>query len=835
MATRASLLIRSGVILALTGAVAPPAFAHPEFATNCSTCHGNAAKVDSTPKSGSTLSFGKVLVGDTKSVDIKINNTSTANKGGGFAGTMPAGTGPFARVGDGKLATTFGGFLLPAGVASTHAGGVSSATFSYNYAPTARGVNSLDLAFTPSSGFPAGKAPTINFTLSGQGVAPVVSIDALAGALGNVRIGAPAIAMVKVMNVGDGNLAGAGLGNLVGSVASGANGFVGNGGAFDLPDNGVKNFEFSFSPTSRGAAAADIVINTTNGSDDNKNNAQSLTAKLTANAVGPILGTSLAPDSTIDFGKVVAPTGAERSLSLSNNTTDLDLGGLTNLSILSAAITGADASMFSLKSFTPGTVLSKSQTQNLQLQFLPTAGAVGLANATLTIVTDENAALGQSGRSVSFSLVGLAANESYWKGAGGAWNASGNSMNWVVAAGSSVHSAALPNANTEVVFAANGQAAINTTLGQDFTIRSLSFAGGAPPTSIAGNTLTLRGGISVGEGKATHSISSQVQLAAAQNWNIGGGSTLMVSGGIGGSSDAALTKTGSGKLVLSGVNTYTGGTNVNDGALLVAHALALPAGRDLSLTGPNTTVSLAAGLDATVRLGALTFGGRGGPSLATFDLANNRLVLDGKSLSTDKLRGDIAAAFAGGAWTGRGLTSSTAAADAAAAAGKGPTAIGYASNADFGLGLKTFGDATVDANALLVRYTLLGDANLDAKVDLADFVMLRKSFGQSANASWSQGDFNYDGIVDLSDFFLLRSEFGLSLTLTPSGASIEAIVPAIDKNLLVIPEPSSAALLGIGGLVVAGSAVLFKRRSRNLNFKTPDDLRRRDWQVGRNA
>ena len=66
------------------------------------------------------------------------------------------------------------------------------------------------------------------------------------------------------------------------------------------------------------------------------------------------------------------------------------------------------------------------------------------------------------------------------------------------------------------------------------------------------------------------------------------------------------------------------------------------------------------------------------------------------------------------------------------------------------------GDATLDF------FTLAGDANRDAAVNLQDFNTLAANFGQS-NRTFSQGDFNYDGTVNLQDFNLLASRFGASV------------------------------------------------------------------------
>ena len=64
---------------------------------------------------------------------------------------------------------------------------------------------------------------------------------------------------------------------------------------------------------------------------------------------------------------------------------------------------------------------------------------------------------------------------------------------------------------------------------------------------------------------------------------------------------------------------------------------------------------------------------------------------------------------------------------------------------------------TVDLGA--AEFTLLGDANRDGQVDLADFVILRNHFG-SAGSVFGDGDFNGDGKVDLTDFVILRNNFG---------------------------------------------------------------------------
>jgi hypothetical protein len=56
-------------------------------------------------------------------------------------------------------------------------------------------------------------------------------------------------------------------------------------------------------------------------------------------------------------------------------------------------------------------------------------------------------------------------------------------------------------------------------------------------------------------------------------------------------------------------------------------------------------------------------------------------------------------------------------------------------------------------------FFLNGDANRDARVNLADFNILASNFGQSPR-TFAQGDFTYDGQVNLADFNILAGRFG---------------------------------------------------------------------------
>jgi hypothetical protein len=202
-----------------------------------------------------------------------------------------------------------------------------------------------------------------------------------------------------------------------------------------------------------------------------------------------------------------------------------------------------------------------------------------------------------------------------------------------------------------------------------------------------------------------------------------------------------------------------------------------------------------AGPDRVARAGGIAIAHNG-----YVDLSRGALLVDyGGASPISSLRSYIVSGYNGGSWNGvNGIRSSYAAANAG-------YAVGYAeASAIFGVFPATFRGESVDNTSVIVATVRTGDANLDGKIDLADFNRLAATFG--TGTLWTQGDFNYDGMTNLSDFNLLAGNFGLS-------AAGPQVTPRDWANLAAaIPEPAAMSV------PFAAVAVLARRRRKGLRF-----------------
>ena len=215
-----------------------------------------------------------------------------------------------------------------------------------------------------------------------------------------------------------------------------------------------------------------------------------------------------------------------------------------------------------------------------------------------------------------------------------------------------------------------------------------------------------------------------------------------------------------------------------------------------SLTvGGGARLQIAIGSGAS-SVGSLTIGASG-----SLDLTNNHMFISYGS-SPDPIASIaawIASGYAGGTWSGTGIMSTT------AQVNSGSYGIGYADSADPG------NPAGLSAGQIEIMYTLLGDANLDGKVNGTDFNLMAANFNQAVTNGWDKGDFNYDGKVNGSDFVLLANNFNQfasqSAVSVADLAALDAFAAANGISLANVPEPASAATM-----VIAGLGLLRRRR-----------------------
>ena len=105
-------------------------------------------------------------------------------------------------------------------------------------------------------------------------------------------------------------------------------------------------------------------------------------------------------------------------------------------------------------------------------------------------------------------------------------------------------------------------------------------------------------------------------------------------------------------------------------------------------------------------------------------MTNTQLFI--ASTPATMIRSYLAEGYDGSHWDLPGLTSSTAASHAG-------TSLGYAAI----------------SSGTEVKYTWLGDANLDGVVNTADLSAMSPT-----GTTWAAGDFNYDGVVNADDYTL---------------------------------------------------------------------------------
>lgn len=218
--------------------------------------------------------------------------------------------------------------------------------------------------------------------------------------------------------------------------------------------------------------------------------------------------------------------------------------------------------------------------------------------------------------------------------------------------------------------------------------------------------------------------------------------------------------------------------NVTNGRHEIAADVQLGSATDISITA-NSAMKFSD--DLTGKVHSLQLAGSTDNWSAQLDLVNNDLIVTDDVFSN--LVNQIKQGYDKGAWDGNGIIASAAASTPGTALG-----IELNSNGHGGAWFTSFDGQTVSANDTLIKFTWIGDANLDGIVDANDLALM-----SSSGKTWRDGDFNYDGVVNADDYSLYM--FGAAAS---GGMNISTI----------LPEPTAIILLVAPVLI---------RRRRNLS------------------
>lgn len=197
------------------------------------------------------------------------------------------------------------------------------------------------------------------------------------------------------------------------------------------------------------------------------------------------------------------------------------------------------------------------------------------------------------------------------------------------------------------------------------------------------------------------------------------------------SAGCALTVSGSGQLIF-GASQHLKSLLVDDGAL----------------------IKLATDGSRVIRTGGLAIS-----SGSSLDITNNSMVIDYSGTSPLFASGGvfdlIENAYHAGAWDDWGLTSSSIT--------TGTHGLGYGEASSLYTSFPaTFSGESIDSSTIVVRYTLIGDVNLDRTVNYTDYQLQGQNYGLSS-MTWIHGDFDFDNDIDYTDYQTLGQHFGQTL------------------------------------------------------------------------
>ena len=346
------------------------------------------------------------------------------------------------------------------------------------------------------------------------------------------------------------------------------------------------------------AGSVTLGLNSTNGTLNLAGFSQQvggLAVGLNATAASQIITTSTgSPTLTYSggvstfYGTIQDTSGGTLNLTVSGGTLDVSGGG----TIYSGATTvnGGELLAGNLLNTggiaVDGGVLNAASYNSAALLSVASGGSAGISGTNLSLASVSNSgSISFSGNSDTITLAGLSGNGTTNFAAGAAFpNLSGGS---VTVAGSLAISGSA-SGGTAVV---TGPATIGTLNGAALTIGGItsisSASGGTANLNGPTASITTLGNAIVNLGSSTAlSVSGGTQTSAGQITGAGG----------------SLTMIGPGTLTLGGSNTYSGGTFINNGALVYGAANTLPTTGAVTIGGGTLDMESFNGSVGTVTL-----------------------------------------------------------------------------------------------------------------------------------------------------------------------------------------------------------------------------------------
>jgi len=292
-----------------------------------------------------------------------------------------------------------------------------------------------------------------------------------------------------------------------------------------------------------------------------------------------------------------------------------------------------------------------------------------------------------------------------------------------------------------VTAGSNGSSTMTLKGGIDLLNAALATLTYTAPASGTAATLTVQ----ANDGSAANNLSLAISTAITfdPSQSVPAGQTVTDATAYAGGLE--LVKRGSGTLILSGASSFTAGTRIEAGEVVVRNVAALGAGPVWISPGARLTLDIGT---AELAVKALTLDGGG-----LIDLGYGRMTVAVGGTSEAVIRSLLLTGRGDGSWT---ATAGIVSRSAAAIAGGG---VGYVANGD---------------GSLTVACAAAGDTNLDGFVDILDVIELLSSglYNSGGAGGWAQGDFNYDGVVDLLDVLEL-----LGASLYETGTYLPASPP----------------------------------------------------------